>query len=466
LPKAKEQEGVKSVKGPASVIVDKWPVIKMPQEGVSMLPEQSHVLIDPRRMPEVNDTLIRDPLDTTPEVLKKKGGQILIAAIGVQDAGKAIEGYLTGMERNKLRSIRDKYMAPEHLGRIAGRIEARREAERDWRVKQRVDWRARQFVRDLGDISDEDKADADTAYRDYLRKRALLSEAWHTYVASVNPQPVSGSPSGKAIEAALSIWIVQDMLRDSIHRALAQGKTLDKALVDAQQDVERVVSTLGISQAQLTSAVTTVLSELALANMTEESVKAYSLAETHGLTETQIATRVGTAIRTSLQSITQTAINSGTLTQSQVNELENALEREGEAVRDMTLQLKVKLPIPSDKIAGALTKEQLAGAISRKQGFMFITVYPPFGQRDRIYTRRPIAGVPIYRGKGSAYKAITRRGEVPPVVTSTQGIMNVTIRTPDVGRPRIEFSRLPVRLPTRHTHKVTHNRPVRQTIGI
>lgn len=87
-------------------------------------------------------------------------------------------------------------------------------------------------------------------------------------------------------------------------------------------------------------------------------------------------------------------------------------------------------------------KRRLAlGSFTWRQGAFWITVYPPYGAGNVMYTKEPPAGAKVVTGPGSAAKTITKLGtRVPEGVRWDMGIQDVIISKH--GR-RIRFRRDP-----------------------
>lgn len=81
-----------------------------------------------------------------------------------------------------------------------------------------------------------------------------------------------------------------------------------------------------------------------------------------------------------------------------------------------------------DNASPAKRKKLLKGMVTWKQGFGWWTIYPPYGAKDRFFTRKPIKGIKQVSGAGSAYKTITKLGQyVPRTIKHDLGIMDIEI---------------------------------------
>jgi len=106
------------------------------------------------------------------------------------------------------------------------------------------------------------------------------------------------------------------------------------------------------------------------------------------------------------------------------------------------LRLRIWIPLPSGE-SRVLTEKEEEGIIAWKMGFMYKMIFPPYGQKQIVNSRKPLAGVKYYTGIGSAFKSIIARGGVVPrVVLRDMGIMDIRIETPKGSRkPTIHFKR-------------------------
>lgn len=167
-------------------------------------------------------------------------------------------------------------------------------------------------------------------------------------------------------------------------------------------------------------------------------------AATQGATQVQIESQVKAALQpltrilpaTKLQTLTNTIVKT-------------AAKTTAKTTPKVTPRIvpKLKIPVPPIPLPGGgaleLTREQLEGIIAWKQGIMYKMIYPPYGQKQIVNSRKPLAGVHYYSGVGSALKSIIARGgRVPKEILRDMGIMDLRIVTPPGSRkPTIHFKR-------------------------
>ena len=97
-----------------------------------------------------------------------------------------------------------------------------------------------------------------------------------------------------------------------------------------------------------------------------------------------------------------------------------------------------------------MTPEEKLGSVGWKQGWCYKVIYPPYGKKNIINSRRPLAGIKYHTDIKSAYKSIVRiKGPLPPVITRDMGIMDIKITSQKAkGSPKIEFVADPKQMTT------------------
>lgn len=101
--------------------------------------------------------------------------------------------------------------------------------------------------------------------------------------------------------------------------------------------------------------------------------------------------------------------------------------------------LRITLPNGKEK---TLTKKELEGAIAWKQGFIYILIFPPYGENDIAYSKKPFPGVRTVDGPQSAFITATRiGGKVPEMLARKLGFFDLRITTPKTGKPKLKYTR-------------------------
>lgn len=75
---------------------------------------------------------------------------------------------------------------------------------------------------------------------------------------------------------------------------------------------------------------------------------------------------------------------------------------------------------------------------------MYKMIYPPYGVKDIVNSRKTLAGVKYHKGVGSAYKSVLAKGGVVPrEVLRDMGIMDLRFRTdrPTSKKPKLFYKR-------------------------
>lgn len=374
---------------------------KLELEGIPAIKEGSVVMV-------------RDTFDV-PE-LRQKTSDILAAAAAVQTAAASIR--TTTKTLPMTRAQWDLVEEALRQGRVA-------------EGKKILDSLARQ----KGDVSIQQSLNA--AYREYLRKKAILDAARKAYVASLNPQPVKGRGSNKAEAAAIGVWLAQDIMQAALAKALQRGESTKAALAEATAKVEQVSKELGLTRQQINAASATVVTQLALSTMSQEAIKTAAIGQTEGLTQTQLQTKTFTAAKQAIQTVVQAAIETQTITQTQARTMTQELTRTAEQVA--TLTAKIKLPKPElPKSPGTDKDEYPDGTIVWNMGNVkgkpqYKVIPPPYTLDKPITAYKPPKG--MRKTRGTPQQTLTfLGGKVPFKNVSfdlgvTDGFIDVKART-------------------------------------
>ena len=427
--------------------------IKPISEGIEL---KSHRL-ETEGIPRIKGAptvMIRDPFDV-PE-LKQKASNVLQAALATQQVATSL-ARLAVKERVLTREQYERLQALEGLTKVKERVITGEEYGKLAALRER-------YLRPGADISQSYRL----AYQDYLRKKAILDAARKAYVESLNPRPVKGRGSADAKAAAIGVWLAQDVMQAAIQKSLAKGESMEGAMTAAQGKVQELSKELGLSHQQINAASATVVYQVALSTMAQEAIKAASQAQTKGLTQTQLQTQTLTATKQAVQTIVQTAVDTQTITQTQANEMTRSLEREAEAVTELTL--KIKLPKPGTKESPGAEKEKYPdGTVVwsmgnlRGKGDEYKIIPPPYDLKKPITSFEPPKG--MTRTRGTPQQTLTfLGGKVPFSNVSfdlgvTDGFIDVksrTIKFTGGGQYTKVGTRLPE--PTRGI-SLTHNPP-------
>ena len=182
---------------------------------------------------------------------------------------------------------------------------------------------------------------------------------------------------------------------------------------------------------------------------------------TQTLTQLQPATKLQPAAKTEtkLQPATQTLTKTETLTKLKPAAKTAVKLKVKQAVKTkvpikakvptkvttkVTKKVPIKVPlIPlPDGTSRDMTPKERTGSVAWKQGFIYVLIYPPYGEKNILYSRKPFPGVKIAKGVKSAYKTITKLGiKLPASIKRDMGIMDIEIKTPKKGKGKsvIEF---------------------------
>jgi hypothetical protein len=239
-----------------------------------------------------------------------------------------------------------------------------------------------------------------SAYRDYLLKRAALYAAWHSYIQSANPTPVSGSASPELLRAA-ALYQMNQYIEG--RRISASSKQAIKTAIQEMAEGQTATSTATQTQTQ---------TQAKEADQTQSATKAATKSATRAMTRT--------AARTAEQTATQTLTAEGELPE---------IKTDGEKPDNVFT--------PAD------------GAVAWKQGIGWWVFTSPYNRpQDRRFLLKKPVGATITADAKSAIGTIQAIGGKAPINTKfDMGVMDVKItsapRTPsrDSGRAAIKFTR-------------------------
>lgn len=405
-------EGIPLAQQKAGDIKDYFPEIK-PLETKTILEQERFQPEGVEKIKGPPTVIIRDPFDV-PE-LRVKASNILIAATAVQTAANSIQTATKTIP-----------MTREQWSRIE-------EALRQGKVTE-----GKKIIESLAKKAGtpEIARNLTEAYREYLRKKAILDAARKAYVASLNPQPIKGRGSTAAMAAAIGVWLTQDIIQGEILKALNRGESMESAMAKAQAKIREVSEQLGLTQQQINAATATVVYQAALSSMTQEAIKAASQAQTEGLTATQIKTQTLTATKAAARTAVQNAVATQSLTQTQARALENELTRVAEQVAELTT--KLKLPELPKGEAAKLEKDRypdgtIVWRMGKTDGDVYKIIPPPYTMLKPITSKHPPKG--MTKTKGTPQETLTFIGGKLPFknvsfdLGVTDGFIDVKSRT-------------------------------------
>lgn len=266
--------------------------------------------------------------------------------------------------------------------------------------------------------------------------------------------------------------VIDDIVKPIAGLKATTGVTVDTGILTAPQTTikgaakgitDNIIKTSGVTlnRAEVIDAVEGVLAKAVnsandqlYAEATEavSSTKAVSATDTRSTTDAIAKSIVDTDTVTDIEKVIEEAIESETktITDTQVKTAVQEQVKTLTAAALLTVfpatstigktPIPIRIPLPDDEFK-ELTKKESEGAVGWKQGFIYILIYPPYGDNQTVYTKEPIPGVPYHDGLESAYKSITKiGGKLPPKILKDMGIMDVKITTVK-GKPKISFKR-------------------------
>jgi len=169
-----------------------------------------------------------------------------------------------------------------------------------------------------------------------------------------------------------------------------------------------------------------------IANITSELIKEANKLSAEGKTASDIKQALELKVKPLTRTITQTKVR--TLVETKID-----------TIIDTAIKYRNKIRLHvrgGSRKFSELTATEKAGSVCWKQGFIYILIYPPYGQANVIYSRKPFPGIPLYKGARSAYKSIIRKGgKLPPEISRDMGIMDIHIKTTKGKEPKLTFER-------------------------
>lgn len=271
---------------------------------------------------------------------------------------------------------------------------------------------------------------SDDAYKEYLRKKALLEDARKSFVQSGSPVPLWGdvTPEVISILATYAITKGHPKVKLAYQDAVQAAKSVKLAtetqkLTAAQTALQKATATQKLTQTQVE-----VLAQAAVNQATATRVK------TDTKTKTGTATKAKADVKTKVDTRVNTAEDTNVAENAHATDtdIDTEMEAEAEAELEITGGLKLK---GGKKNETSDDIHNYTGAVGWKQGelnnkpVVHILKRPYKKQSDLETTVGKVpGGVAMAKGKGSARRsARLLHGTGPKNVTIDSGNMDVTI---------------------------------------
>lgn len=294
----------------------------------------------------------------------------------------------------------------------------------------------------LGEARPIPRTQVATAERPMVREQQLrLSPEFET--VAPRPKPTTRVPT--VTEPSTSVSTARPAVQLTTEYDVSyRDRMFDRPDIRETQDtyievVGEPLPGLEIVVAGRTSADPTIEREIrtTVANIVQRALREAIRLQNLDLTRTQIYNAVQDFVRIQTKAITQSA------TRAQVAQQVRVITKTATAVAER-VRTRIRIPPISitlpDGSSHTLTPEEKAGAAGWKQGFMYKMIFPPYGKNDATNTRKPILGIPYFKGPQSAYRSIVRLGgKLPPKIMRDMGIMDIAITTGRYGKPRLHF---------------------------
>ena len=237
----------------------------------------------------------------------------------------------------------------------------------------------------------QSELDADKSHQDYLsylKKKALLKQAWKSFLGSPEISPAPDDITHPNIFTVFQTAVMQGV--NAYLDAKIQGATDIEAKTATQTAVQTVIQPVS-----------------------------------DVLTDTETATLTETATQTAVQTATQvqTVTNVQTLERENINEAELTDVRELTDTQEMTDTMTDVAVITPALAIPAINPEEQSGKVKRgvppgtiewRQGKKWVALYPPYTDNDKEYLDYPLQGTYKFAvGKGSAMKTLQVLGGAP-----------------------------------------------------
>lgn len=255
----------------------------------------------------------------------------------------------------------------------------------------------------------------------------------------VRPVVDSGRTINMVIQTSQRAALLE--LHDSIREQMGieQPKAVYGALAQAVE-ISQPVTTIAqpiIATKDITEPLVQNLSKIA------------SQAAQQSLTSTATEIEIKQATKIAVEELVKTSIEASPAIKEQivtkVEPVTQALVKQAIKITPKTATAtKIKPPIVKlpDDTEKELTEEELEGAIAWKQGFMYILIFPPYGEKNIAYSKKPFPGVRTVDGAQSAFITATRiGGKVPEKLARKLGFFDLKITTPKGGKPKLKYTR-------------------------
>ena len=264
------------------------------------------------------------------------------------------------------------------------------------------------------------------AEAEYLRKKALLEEAWHSYVASLFP-----SPLGKGLSTETKNAIATTILAKVYHFPIP-----DIVIKNSNTLVEYLSEVaLGASKAGV-EAFNQSMSQKATETDALNAAKTASDTYLQTLTETQSKTAAQSLTETQVKTATRTLADTRTLTDAQALAATQALDAT-QTKAGTGLPPKLPFPLLSKGRKGVVKKSYPVGSVVWKQGAWWKIIPPPYNKLKPLSSREAPVGVIALTG--TPQETLTFVGGKFPA-TNISFDLGVTDGFIDVKKKQIVFS--------------------------
>jgi len=282
---------------------------------------------------------------------------------------------------------------------------------------------------------------------DVLQQKREMARKWLEEVKQLKADAVVNRLSKLSLERQREILRILGNVMGKDKARQVRNVIIQRQINTITQRYLANPSTATASQA-LTQLKTAGLLNALFATSTGLGLRLMSSADTATATATltALSTKVANAVKTGnttavkqlaitqAKTVSQPKITTATLVKPTVKVTTKTVTKPTvKAVKPIPKPKPKRKPRPTIKLPDGstrqLTEKELLASVAWRQGLFYILLYPPYGEKNIIYSRTPFEGVKYHAGVGSAQRSLTQLqpGQLPPRIQRDMGIMDISI---------------------------------------
>jgi hypothetical protein len=264
-------------------------------------------------------------------------------------------------------------------------------------------------------------------------------------------------------------WAVATMVGNVLTFPVSTGKPMTistpeiiRTTTTIMPDIQTIIKQVATGETAI-DIVTKQAIEKALQKMAKENIQNMTDAQMKNMIEQQVRNAIRAQIEAATKTETKTELAQKLATrQAQIVRVATRVTtRIVNKIETTKPTIKIPfIPLLSGADGKPLTKAQIDASVGWKQGFMYRLKYPPYGEKNTIYSTEPIPGIPYHDGAGSAYASLVQiaKGKLPVTIKDDMGLfmVNITAKSIGLGKKAMEFERLPTRRHKKRNVRIVH----------